>query len=199
MIIPIEESNIVQHYAHFWGKYDNIFEQTGVLNDSHDSIFVLEFSPDTDDQDWTYATAGMSRSPMFYPDNWQEKSQDNRAEIFIYSKNRNEDLKTLLAALAGYPFLKNTFLAPGHTIPGVQGIGGNPYLTDILFLRPIGEPTEFEVIHRKNFGHIQMLWIIPIYSSERKFIKRNGWNALVDLFYDKKAETSDFYRKPVVD
>jgi hypothetical protein len=189
---------VLRHYTNHWGRYSNRFEAEQDFRGTLSALSVLEFSPKTADQDWAYTTLGMSSFQMPYPKEWVDKRTSNRLEIFIYSNSRNEELKVLLMALAEYPFKKSTFFAQGHTVPGIQGIGGNLLMTDVLLLRPIGEPPEFEIIHTDALDHVQMLWIVPIYRSEREFIKKKGWESLLNLFYKNKAETSNFFREPVV-
>ena len=194
----INDSLTIQHYLHYWGDYQNVYEINHAPSVFKRPLRIVEFSPESEDQDWVYATVGMSSKSMPYPDSWVGERSENRAELFIYSREKNEKIIDVLVPLSEYPFIHNTFLGVGHTVPGRTGIGGNAALTDILVLRPMGEEPEFEIIHQAPDIHVQMLWLVPIYDSERLFIKKKGWNSLVDIFFEKRTETSDFSRKRVV-
>ncbi len=198
MIHLPSDSRIVQHYIRFWGEPVDIFNLNGSWKTSPGPIFIAQFAPRSDEQDWVYATIGASRQPMPYPADWVHEKPERRVELFIYARRRTDELRILLMSLAEYPFNKMTFLGPGHTIPGNEGVVKGSPLTDILFIRPLGEPPEFEVIHSDKAHHLEMLWIIPIYESERQFVKLNGWNALIDLFYHQGTDTSNFLRAAVV-
>jgi hypothetical protein len=143
-----------------------------------------------------YASAGASSYAMPYPEGWTHEKPERHIEIFIYVRYECDELVQTLASLALYPFNNQTFLDINHVIPGNQGIVKNSPITDVLFTRPYGEPPEFEIIHGQL--HIQMLWAIPIYKAEYKFFKKRGWEALKELFYQYKSDTSDFMRSPVI-
>jgi hypothetical protein len=189
---------IIDHYIRFWKKPDSIYS-SGLRQDLPPGpISVAEFSPSSQDQDWTYATIGASRHPMPYPTNWKAEKPERRVELFIYSNKKNEDLSELLIKLAKYPFYNKTFLDRTHTIPGESGIVKGSSMTDILLLRPYFEQEEFEIIHLNEFHHVRMLWIIPIYRSERKFIQKHKIDVFEELLHQTEPNTSDFLRPPII-
>lgn len=198
MVYSPNDSHIIQHYIRFWGEPAHVFKPNHSEKTPPGPIFIAAFAPRSDEQDWVYATIGMSRQPMPYPTDWAREKPERRVELFIYARRRIDELRILLTSLAEYPFDKMTFFGPEHTILGNRGIVEGSPLTDILFIRPYGEPPEFEIIHYDDTHHVEMLWVIPIYRSERQFIREDGWNALQDLFYQQGTDTSDFFREAVV-
>lgn len=189
---------IVRHYERFLGQPDEVTRLDHDCKPAPNPIFVLDFSPASQDDDWVYATVGASRQIMPYPDNWSYEKQKLRMELFIYSRRPNHELRELLLNLAVYPFTHGTFLAPGHVIPGKQSIVTGSSLTDVLFTMEYGRPQEFHLVHHSDGDHTQMLWVVPIYASEHKLFKEHGWDALKELFYQHSADTSDFFRPPVI-
>lgn len=191
-----EEAIIVAHYEQFWNKPAATYTFNHDINDAPNPIRLLKFRPHSEDQDWVYASLGLSKRAMIRPSEWQGPSE-NHVEIFVYVREENDLLFSGLASVALYPFHKKTFISVGHVVPGEKGLIDDSPLTDILFTRPYGEPSEFEIVHGES-EHIQMLWAIPIYRSEHLLVKQKGWKALETLFYSNKADTSDLYRLPLV-
>jgi hypothetical protein len=76
-------------------------------------------------------------------------------------------------------------------------VEGSP-LTEILLGYPLFHPLDFEMIQHADGSHTHLLWVIPIYLSERAYIRENGYRAFEELLGEKKADTSDLWRAPVV-
>ena len=103
-----------------------------------------------------------------------------------------------LAKLAFYPVQRNTFLAPGHIVPGDLGVVEGSSLTNVLITRPYFQEAAFEVVHHQDGYHTHILWVIPIHTSERLFAVEHGHRALENAFADNEVDTSDLYREAVV-
>jgi hypothetical protein len=158
----------------------------------------MEFAPTTPDQDWVYATLGASRTPLKDANTPKKDKRQRRIELFIYSNERNTELREILTRLAIYPFEHNTFFAPHHTVRGEKSIVEGSPLTDVLFQLPYGEPNEFWIVRHNDSSHTHILWVIPIYRSEKELVNQRGWEALRDLFEQQNTDTSDFRRSPVI-
>jgi hypothetical protein len=191
------DSEIIQHYAQFWGQPSTVVKFDHEIQLAPAPIFALEFAPSSEDETWVYATVGASRRAMLYPDNWSDEKPERRIELFSCVRECNHALLEVLSSLALYPFQQKTFLAPGHTIPGAHSFVIDSPLTDVLFLPPYGMKQDFEVIRHHNGDHTHMLWTVPIYTSERLFIRQYGWKALVDLFFEHEPDISNLWRPPV--
>ena len=191
------DSKLIQHYTQFWGEPTGtiVYQDIGTIGLT---VLVLEFEPEAEEEDWVYATVGASRQSMPRPIDMIYGQSGERMELFLYSRQRNDELADLLSRLAVYPFEFKTFFASGHVIPGNQPITGESVMTDLLLIRPLSEPPEFEIIGLADSSHIQILWVIPIHSTERIYIHEHGWEALEALFYDHQTDTSDLLRNPVV-
>lgn len=184
----------MSHYQKFWGTSATITEFNPQDDVSPTPICVAEFAPDSEDQDWVYATVGASR--MEIPLSATHNTIP-RLELFLYSRQQQPELARFLAGLATYPFVHQTFLSRGDTIRGTKPILSESGLADVLLTYPYFEADGFGIIHCNDKTHTYMVWVIPIYPSERQFIREHGWNALEDLFNENETDTSDFYRQPV--
>jgi hypothetical protein len=163
-------------------------------------ITICEYGPFSDDPYWRYVTVGASRVVMCQPEGWTGPEVAIRMELLLYADQSSERLADALVGIASYPFMRQTFLAEGHTIPGSPGrsLIDNSPLTDLLFSRPYLEEAEFEALHFANQDHAHVLWVIPIYPAERTYKATHGFDALTDLFQEQETDTMNLRRPPVV-
>lgn len=201
MLHALTDNQVLQHYIRFWGEPRRVLESTAPPQTPPGPIYVAEFFLGTQQEPyWAYATVGASRSPMCYPETVQGQKSDFRFELLIYSLEQDAELIGTLRALANYPFYYKTYIGIGHRIAGSEGAGvveGSP-LTDILFAPPLNEPREFASLHLDGNLHTDILWVTPIYQSERLYAQEHGWLKLIELFADKEIDSEDFQRAPVV-
>jgi hypothetical protein len=164
------------------------------------SITVLEFAPPNPDFDWVYVTVGASRKPMPDPESSARHPTGRRFELIMLSDERQDALPDTLEALAAYPFVLNTLFTAGDIVRGSPGEGvlpGSP-LTEILLTHPYFDKPEFETIQHKDGSHTHILWLIPIYISERLYAREHSSRTLEVLFGQNDTDTSDMMRPPVV-
>lgn len=197
--LPPNDVSIIRHYVQFIGRASR-FLKFNQLPDAAQPLLVVEFPPPSDEEAWIYATVGASREPMPYPADWTDAQPERRIELMAYLEQRNEELPSLLAGLAAYPFLKHTFLAPGHTMgaPADDGIVTGSPLTAALFTAPYFEERAFRMIQQPDGTFVHMLWVVPIYNSERLYARQHGDRALVQLFHEHETNLPDLWREPVV-
>lgn len=62
-----------------------------------------------------------------------------------------------------------------------------PFYSDPSFLRYEGETNDVLVV-----------WLVPIFSSEERFIEEHGPEAFDELLFETEDELLDFKRKPLV-
>jgi hypothetical protein len=200
MLPSASDYQILEHFVRFWSQPTRILDYKGALQIPPGPIFVAEFPPDVEGQSWAYATIGASRYAMLYSAEGNNEQSERRLEIFMYSNEPTDELVYVLTCLALYPFVKKTILKPGDRIPGdEEGFIKSSPLTDFLFLPPLNEARELSAVHiNENQQHVDILWAVPIYKSERQFINENGWKELVKLFIANKLNSADFLRPPVV-
>lgn len=193
------ELEIVNHYLDAFGQPNKIFQEDNIPEPAPNTIRVLEFAPPSPDYDWEYATVGASSRPM-PADQGQGPEAQHRIELLIYSRKRQPELADLLTKLAIYPFQLGTYFASGHTIAGTPGVAvvTGSSLTEILLIHPIFQEKEFEYIHHADGTHTQILFVVPIYLSERLYEKEHGRYSLIGLFGENRTDTSDLQRTPVV-
>ena len=198
----VRYAEIADHYHKSMGQEAGILKIDQAYEVAPSPVWVMEFAPPSEEYDWVYSTIGMSFEPMPGAIN-DSKSSNNTynpyVELMIYSKQRHEDLVDLLGRLAAYPFVENTFFAPGHIVAGNDAgvVSGSP-LTEILLTQPFFEEPEFYTIHHADGTHTHVLWIMPLYLSERLFARQNGYMALIERFSENSTDTSELWRSPVV-
>lgn len=201
---PIEHDQcVIDHYVKHFGL-EPLTRHLYTRHDLPDAVpsplNVLQFGPLSDHAYWVYATAGMSRKSMVLPSQDADTSGEIRGELLLYSDQSLEGIADSLAGIATYPFTNQTFLAEGHTIGGKLGRGvvpGSP-ITDILVAKPLYEEEDFEVIDLGDDCHAHVLWVLPIYPSERQYKIKHGFAALIDLFEQNEVDAIDSRRPPTV-
>jgi hypothetical protein len=119
-------------------------------------------------------------------------------DLVAYSATQQEALIGVLQTLSTYPFVLNTYFGWSHTIAGTPNSGiveGSP-LTDILLAPP--NPVEMAVVRHHDGKHTHILWVVPIYPSERLYIREHGYPALENKFASHEVDAADLWRPPVV-
>jgi hypothetical protein len=189
------DQELLSHYVRFQGNYRSITTFGEGPEGAPKPLFVLEFAPPSEEYDWLYMTLGASRQPM------PRQAPTHRIELLIYARQRQPELANVLAKLALYPFVNDTFLDVGHTIAGTPDTGiipGSP-LTEFLLTYPYFEAEGFDRISHADGSHTQILWATPLYLSERVYVTQHGWRALVEqVFPQHEVQPADLWRAPVV-
>ncbi len=112
---------------------------------------------------------------------------------------REPAVSDVLANLAVQPFLVGEAYRDGATTPGPpDGLFPGSPLTDLLLAKPYFLDEDFEAVLHGDGSHAHILWVIPIYPSERLFAERHGDLALFDLFMEHEVDSSDLRRPPVI-
>lgn len=197
MDLTLRTKAILAHYVRYWGEPTRVQRFHYEYGGSQKPVLVAVFPPHDEGEDWVYATLGMSEMKMTHPSKLKNLFNEFRSEVFLYADLENDELMENLFTIAMYPFEHKTLLAPTQTIPGNEGIVSDSPLTDILITRPYGEDEHFEIVHHINSAHTRLLWMVPIYRSERLLLKQQGWEHLKAKFYEQGTNTSDFLRPSV--
>jgi hypothetical protein len=77
-------TELLTHYTTFWGEASHITSHD-VDNATLNSISVVDFTPRTAEENWVYATLGMSNTPMHFDLADQRLPPHLQTEVFIYS------------------------------------------------------------------------------------------------------------------
>lgn len=157
---------ILEHYVRFWSKPTEHFRFDLEHESTPTPIYVVEFGPPGVANGFVYATVGASRQAMVDPDP-ERQGKEGRMELFVYTDQPSPRVRTVLLGLATYPFKHNTYLGPGHLIPGTEGVFPGSPLTDVLIAPPRGEHPDFALIRQSDGHHVHPFWVIPLYRSER--------------------------------
>ncbi|MDR0984290.1 MAG: suppressor of fused domain protein [Ruminococcus sp.] len=147
---------------------------------------ILKWSPGYDKNYWIYATCGMS-----------ENCNESGLELHILSGCENDFLIELLTVIAHYHITENE-LGYGHTVNfGCPLCNGSMCKYGLISL-PYLDGSSLEWLNSDE-KKIQFLWLIPITQSERNFKKKNGLDALENLFENEEFNYLDPFRKSVTD
>src|SRR5205809_162534 len=119
MVKATRDTEILEHYRRFIGPEGRKILIEGLPEQAPSPLFVVEFSAQSEESDWVYATLGMSRKQMLFPG--PGAGIPRYSELLLYSAQSHDDLAEFLGNLAAYPFVQDTFFAPGHTVAGSPG------------------------------------------------------------------------------
>lgn len=123
----------------------------------------------------------MSWRPMNYNDSY--KGDRWSTELILYVDNVKDEDRQWLFWLAILPFIDNFVLGHGHTVKGNEAIYDNSQLCDFLFLETIVREdsqifNEFDVPPYPT----ELLWVVPLTSSEYEEKITNGLDSILDIF-----------------
>ncbi len=59
------DSEVVQHYVHYWAQPATVVKFDHDRPFAPNPIFVVEFAPSEEAESWVYATVGASRQPRW--------------------------------------------------------------------------------------------------------------------------------------
>jgi hypothetical protein len=193
-MFPSVEDQVINHYRQFLGE--SVKATHLAIADPPGPFSILEYKRGGDDLSWwTYATAGLCRHSMPPVKGGNQDTYERRIELMMYADEQTSDIEGVLAGLGTYPFEYGTHFSYGDRISGVEGIVAGSPLTDFIFMPALAEVQEFGTLHIDGQAHVDILWALPIYATERLFANQHGWRALVELFADAKVSSTDFFRK----
>jgi hypothetical protein len=189
---------IVQHYYKHLGKETRALLFDTLPAPSPNPIFVMEYAPPSDEYDWVYTTVGASRKIQKLE--ISDKTLMHRTEFIMFANKQNDEIVDTLLTLAAYPFIYETTFNVGDLVAGTpgEGIVTSSPLTEILLTHTYSNPPEFETIIHADGDTSHILWVIPIYLSERTYAREQGYLELERLFGIQQTDTSDLWRKPVI-
>jgi hypothetical protein len=178
-------------YVRYFGEEVTIYQSE--MEDGQTLLAVMEFAPRRDEprrKFWTYVTNGMSERRMPGEDQTQKK-RHVRLELFACTHERSEWLVTLLDVLANYPFVHDTMLGVGFTLPvtkSYRGLWGG-----YLIARPVNEAADFTPLPF-NTGVapdiVAFAQVVGLTTEETYFATKEGGVALVERLTDLSPQAS---------
>jgi hypothetical protein len=111
-------------------------------------------------------------------------------------KSHVQSASALLADAARYPSRHHSFLHWYHLLPLGRPIVSGSKLDSLLFTFPPIEDERFATF-QVGAMRIDVLWTVPLSSSERQFADENGIGELEAALEEHGAAVSDFFRDPV--
>lgn len=149
--------------------------------------YEFDFCPDegAEDRGWILVTNGMSDRRMHLDDEAEHAIASGevkpRAELVWYVRELDEGYVATLRWLAELPFIDETWLGFGHTIPMPEPIIEGTLLTTFLFLTPIiGRHAEIEI--EVEGEPVELLVVHLLTDAEYALKREHGTDAILTLF-----------------
>lgn len=155
----------------------------------------------------TYCTLGGSLRPI---PNSQRSFDDRRGVRYEYIMHAapaiEQEVCELLALVAEHPHRHGVEVGPGYVLPVGEPVARGSGMEYLYFTYPyLDDPRMFEgraqgQIERPD-ALIQWLWVLPIYLTERNYIRSTGPDAFEELLQNRHSERYDAYeldRLPLV-
>lgn len=152
-------------------------------------LHIAKVAPAEPGQAWVFATIGAWRAT---------ESESHGLEFVAVARSEAAAVITHLGQLAYYHAgPPENRLGVGHTLSIGEGWVPDSPLDALLVTLPYlwGPALEHCQLPRR---HIQVLWAIPIYESERIFRRENDLDALEQRFEDVSFDYLDPFRDPVI-
>jgi hypothetical protein len=156
------------HYRRFFGRSSKKIYHSVDFKEPHIDIHV--FGKTRHRRFWTLVTSGMSNERQIEP----EDGINPRAEIFMYVKEPQPWMFSVLKAMAEMPFEDKTFLHWYHTVPNGMPMTATPSVLEaFFFLPPYFEKREIQDLKLGGDG-VDFLWLFPITEAERAYAEKHG-------------------------
>ena len=165
---------VIAHYKKNWHHEmtEKVWKK-GPVHELPDDFCILEFSPSSTRDMWTYATCCMSQS-----------DDTKRIEIHIFSPFKTDELLELLTIVAHY-HRTGTQLDLGHTVNFGKGWVSDSICKYGLISLPYLDGPDLE--NADIDGTVKNYWLIPITEKEREYKKQFGVESL-----EEKLEAAGF-------
>jgi hypothetical protein len=151
-------------------------------------LHIAKVAPAQPDQAWVFATIGSWRGT---------ESEEHGLEFVAVARSEAAAVMTHLGQLAYYHAgPPENRLGVGHTLSIGEGWVPNSPLDALLITLPYLWGPVLEHCNLKG-RHVQVLWAIPIYESERAFSREYGVDALEQRFEADSFDYLDPFRTPV--
>lgn len=178
---------ILNHYIKNWENNPKNYKWIkGPINDLPPEFKVYEFEPSKSRDMWTYATCCMS-----------QESDIEKIELHLFSRKQDTMLVELLTAIAHFHRTEKK-LNLNHTVNFGKAWQDNSLCTHGFISLPYLDGPELENCLCENNQVVKCYWLIPITLSELEYKKKNGHEALEELFEKKQFNYLDSNRKSLV-
>ena len=155
----------------------------------------------------TYCTLGASLRAIPHSQRSFGDRRGVRYEYIMHAAPAHEPVVCdLLALIAEHPHRHEVEVGPGYVLPIGEPIAPGSGMEYLYFTYPyLDDPRMFEgrpqgQIERPD-ALIQWLWVLPIYLSERNYLRKIGTEAFEELLQARHSEVYDAYafsRLPLV-
>lgn len=159
----------------------------------HSEIFVLEARDSPQLGVKSYATIGLSDSPMYL----NGSAFPARVELVAACGSSFNGLAEALSTAAFCIINSHWFCAPGTVFPDIIGTQGiSTTMSDLYFTHPFLWP-QLKGLHIEEY---QVAWLLamPISRTETDFAQEHGPEKLEALFSEKDIDIFNLNRQPVV-
>jgi hypothetical protein len=130
-------------------------------------------------------------------------AKTRRVELIFYCSDPREEYINTLRWVAHFPHNSQSFLGYGHTMPNGSPpapFWGSTELDTLFFVPPIVMkdqtlPSELQL----EGDPVHFLWVVPLTTAECNFKLKNGFEAMMNLFQERRhPHVFDPHRKSYV-
>lgn len=144
----------------------------------------------------TYSTLGLSNEGFMSP---ISKKKIRQELIFVsYSNFGDKNIPGLIQQLSFHMLKKQQPYLRGDVIGPYGKLFNSSALEALYVTKPVYFPDSFHTFYPSEGLPIVQTWLVPITSSEAKFIATNGWEKFEDKLVDINPDLVDFNRSCII-
>lgn len=191
LMIDVRRAIILGGYCSKWGMPDWRVQSRR----KDDLVEVYSFPAGPQESIHRFATVGISSIPC-------DDGSLARWELFVtlpsaLCSDSPQDVTNLILDLAVYSLRSDVKFAVGEAIPESSLVPASWAAKAFLLDEPRGEPEELSNFHIGT-QHVDLIWVVPIYSDEFQLIKTRGLDAFDRLEALSEWSLADPNRPSVV-
>jgi hypothetical protein len=182
--------NITDHFEKYLGRFESGW------GDKSCRIQVVQFKQQPFDGAITYATIGMSHIILPFS---ESKSIRHELLFSAHESFSSEDIASFLLSFSEFVLSKSQALWRGDVVgpstPIIDGVAMNAVYASIpvIFDRNLAVFSESDLV-----PPIVLVWILPIFEQEAKFVKSNGWEMFESILEEINPDLLDLNRPCVI-
>lgn len=185
-------SEVSAHCERFFGPVEFVIHEI-VSEYVHVDLHVFGIDPLAGTR--SIVTTGLAERAMNVSPKEENPEKRRYAELVLQlpadwpvTGDRSEDERywwplRVLKSLARYPHMYETWIWKGHTLGDEppEHLGPGTELSSALLMPSDSISSEFEVLSMKDGREVTFLLVTFLFSEERDVMRRNGYDALIDI------------------
>ena len=186
----MSHKNIIEHVESFLGRIDYGWKG----DDSKSAISIARFRNQPVEGMNTYVTLGLSHHVLSI----QNKRQVRQEFVFsTFDTVPSEDVVSFLLSFSDFILTKHEALLRGEVVGPAAPIISGSSMNAVYASMPVIFDDEFATFEGDSPSTV-MVWLIPIFESEAKYIKDYGWEAFEDVLEQQDPDLWDIGRTSIL-